>query len=563
MAGLLDLFAIGFESDSLKEFEANLKKNKNELEKYEKETKETEEALKKLKDEGKENSTEFEKLNEKLTKSREKTELLKTSIKNLEQNGKFAAVNLKNNFVKLTTTLAKLAIVATTVKKSLEFYEQGEQLDFLANKAGVAVEKLQMLGNAAKRYGGTTEGIAGTLENLRNQYQSLIMGEGGGGLEQASFKYGVGISSDPEKMLENVAKRMETMRSDAAKWDLANTLGIDEATTRLLMQGQKAYNEELKKAAKYKLYTKEDIERMREYRQLSLDLRMSLDGIVGSIARMLLPAIISVTKVVRNIVDFAKEHEGGVKLIAIFASITIALLTARQAILLYGKALKWLNAGGAKTIATFLKNPFILWAVGLTLLIALIQDFIVFMQGGESIIGKILEKMGVDTDKLRENIKNFFNNIKEWIKQALEWLTNLGGKFKELADTIKSLFNTPDQDIDIVKKVDLNNLNPEQRARLEEIQRVQANPFDTIKKGKNIINAYNQNPLNAMPQGVQSFYYSTESRNMTSNKNAKSITNSNSRTTNIGQMNVNVQANNPKEFMDKTSQLASMDNGIM
>ena len=426
----------------------------------------------------------------------------------------------------------------------------------------MAVEKLQMLGNAAKRYGGTTEGIAGTLENLRSQHQTYIT-EGGGGLEQAAFKYGVGISSDPEKMLENVAKRMETMRSDAAKWDLANTLGIDEATTRLLMQGQKAYNEELKKAEKYKLYTKEDIERMRQYRQLSLDLRMSLDGIVGSIARMLLPAIISVTKVVRNIVDFAKEHEGGIKLIAIFASITIALLAARQAILLYGKALKWLNDGGVKTIATFLKNPFILWAVGLTLLIALIQDFIVFMQGGESIIGKILEKMGVDTDKLRENIKNFFNNIKEWIKQALEWLTNLGGKFKELADTIKSLFNTPDQDIDIVKKVDLNNLNPEQRARLEEIQKVQANPFDTIKKGKNIINAYNENPLNAMPQGAQSFYYSTESRNMTSNKNAKSITNSNSRTTNIGQMNVNVQANNPKEFMDKTSQLASMDNGIM
>lgn len=549
MAGLLDLFAIGFESDSLKEFEANLKKNKNELDKYEKEIEETEEALKKLKDQGKENSTEFQQLTQNLTKSREKTELLKTSIKNLEQDGKFAAVNLKNNFVKLTTSLAKLAIVATTVKKSLEFYEQGEQLDFLANKAGVAVERLQMLGNAAKRYGGTTEGIAGTLENLRNQHQSLIMGEGGGGLEQAAFKYGVGISSDPEKMLENVAKRMETMRSDAAKWDLANTLGIDEATTRLLMQGQKAYNEELKKAEKYKLYTKEDIERMRQYRQLSLDLRMSLDGIVGSIARMLLPAIISVTKVVRNIVDFAKEHEGGIKLIAIFASITIALLTARQAILLYGKALKWLNAGGAKTIATFLKNPFILWAVGLTLLIALIQDFIVFMQGGESIIGKILEKMGVDTDKLRENIKNFFNNIKEWIKQALEWLTNLGGKFKELAQKIKSIWDSlPDP----IKKL-IGMSNP--------ISGV----YTTITTAKEIITKSNENKLNSIPTGAISTYTQTESINNTNNKNAsiQNTSNNNARTTNIGQMNVNVQANNPKEFMDKTSQLASMDNGIM
>ena len=541
MAGLLELFAIGFESDSLKEFEANLKKNKNELEKYEKEIKETEEALKKLKDEGKENSTEFQQLTQKLTKSREKTELLKTSIKNLEQNGKFAAVNLKNNFVKLTTTLSKLTIVATTVKKSLEFYEQGEQLDFLANKAGVAVEKLQMLGNAAKRYGGTTEGIAGTLENLRNQYQSLRMGEGGGGLEQAAFKYGVGISSDPEKMLENVAKRMETMRSDAAKWDLANTLGIDEATTRLLMQGQKAYNEELKKAAKYKLYTKEDIERMRQYRQLTLDIRMGIDEIFGSIARMLLPTITAISRVIKTVVDWNREHNGLPKLLFLSISLIFGL---NAAILVLTKTFELLGM-------SIMGTPFGWVVLMLALLIGMVEDFYVFMQGGESLIGDIWESWGYDLENIRESLEIWGERIKRWWHNFLS-IFNKNLKWEDAFE-----------DIDIVKKVDLNNLNPEKRARLEEIQRVQANPFDTIKKGKNIINAYNQNPLNAMPQGAQSFYYSTESRNMTSNKNAKSITNSNSRTTNIGQMNVNVQANNPKEFMDKTSQLASMDNGIM
>jgi len=30
---------------------------------------------------------------------------------------------------------------------------------------------------------------------------------------------------------------METMKTDAQKWDLANSLGIDEGTTRLLIQG--------------------------------------------------------------------------------------------------------------------------------------------------------------------------------------------------------------------------------------------------------------------------------------------------------------------------------------
>ena len=51
MPGLLDIFTIGFESDSLKDFEADLKRNKNELDKYEKKVKETEDALKKLEEE--------------------------------------------------------------------------------------------------------------------------------------------------------------------------------------------------------------------------------------------------------------------------------------------------------------------------------------------------------------------------------------------------------------------------------------------------------------------------------------------------------------------------------
>ena len=398
-----------------------------------------------------------------------------------------------------------------------------------------------MLGNAAKRYGGTTEGIAGTLENLRNQYQSLIMGEGGGDLEQASFKYGVGISSDPEKMLENIAKRMETMRSDAAKWDLANTLGIDEATTRLLMQGQKAYNEELKKAAKYKLYTKEDIERMRQYRQLTLDIRMGIDEIFGSIARMLLPAITAISRVIKTVVDWNREHNGLIKLLFLSLGVILGL---NSAILVLCNTFKLLGM-------SIMGTPFGWLVLMLALLIGMVEDFYVFMQGGESLIGDIWESWGYDLENIRESLEIWGERIKRWWHNFLS-IFNKNLKWEDAFE-----------DIDIVKKVDLNDLNPEQLARLEEIQRVQANPFDTIKKGKNIINAYNENPLNAMPQGAQSFYYSTESRNMTSNKNAKSITNSNSRTTNIGQMNVNVQANNPKEFMDKTSQLASMDNGIM
>lgn len=60
------------------------------------------------------------------------------------------------------------------------------------------------------------------------------------------------------------------------------------------------------------------------------------------------------------------------------------------------------------------------------LLILLIQDFYVFMKGGDSVIGKALEKAGVDVDEFRKNTQETFDT------------------FKELWTTIKSMFSGSD-----------------------------------------------------------------------------------------------------------------------
>ncbi len=546
MPGVLDIFTIGFESDSLKEFEANLKRNEKELDNYEKKVKEAEDALEKLKKEGKEDTVEFKKWQKTLEESSDKVETFKTSVETMKKSAEHSLLQVKKNFLALGKTVARLAIVGATIKKSLDFYEQGEQLQFLADRSSIAAEKLQVLGNAARRYGGTTEGTAGTIENLRSQAQALRMGQGGGALEQAAFKYGVGISTDPEKMLENVARRMETLKSDAAKWDLANTLGIDEGTARLLMQGTKAYTEELKRAQKYKLYTKEDLEHMRQYRQISLDIRMGIDSIFASIARMLLPAITAVSKVIRNVTDWLADNSDIVKFIAILAGVTIAVFTVSKAINLFGKALIWLQGVNAETVKAFLLNPFTLWIVGITALILLINDFIVFMQGGDSIIGRILEKLGVDTDKLREKIKNFFEGIKEWIKGAIDWLKGLGGKFAELAKKIQELWN----------KI------PEPLKKLIGMSNPVTGAYTVVTTAKEVMEKVNANKTNSVPAGAQSNYYSTEAQNTTNTNNARSISNTNSKNTNIQTVNVNLNTNNPKGVIDYLSTASEFDNGI-
>ena len=539
MPGLLDVFAIGFESDTLKDFEANLKRNEKDLDVYEKKVKETEEALKKLKDEGKEGSDEFKQLSKILGENKNRVDTFKTSVETMKKSAEYSLLQVKNNFLALGKTVARLAIVGATIKKSLDFYEQGEQLQFLADRSSIAAEKLQVLGNAARRYGGSTEGVAGTVENLRSQYQSLRMGQSGGALEQAAFKYGVSISSDPEKMLENVAKRMETLKSDAAKWDLANTLGIDEGTARLLMQGTKAYTEELKRAQKYKLYTKEDLERMRQYRQISLDIRMGIDSIFASIARMLLPAITKVAKVIRTVTDWMAEHEGATKIIATIIAVTAVVLSARTAIMLLSAAFSFLGK-------SILGTP-VGWIIAaITAIIVIINDLIVFMQGGESIIGTILEKLGVDTDKLRNNIKAFFQGLKEWIKGAMDWLKGLGGKFAELAKKIQELWN----------KI------PEPLKKLIGMSNPISGAYTVVTTAKEVMKKVNANKTNSVPAGAQSNYYSTEAQNTTNTNNARSISNTNSKNTNIQTVNVNLNTNNPKGVVDYLSTASEFDNGI-
>jgi hypothetical protein len=539
MPGLLDVFTIGFESDTLKEFEANLKHNEKELDVYEKKVKDTEDALKKLKDEGKEGSDEFKKLQKTLEESKTKVDTFKTSVETMKKSAEHSLLQVKNNFLALGKTVARLAIVGATIKKSLDFYEQGEQLQFLADRSSIAAEKLQVLGNAARRYGGTTEGTAGTIENLRSQAQALRMGQGGGALEQAASKYGVGISIDPEKMLENVARRMETLKSDAAKWDLANTLGIDEGTARLLMQGTKAYTEELKRAQKYKLYTKEDLERMRQYRQISLDIRMGIDSIFASIARMLLPAITKVAKVIRMVTDWMAEHEGATKIIATIIAVTAVVLSARTAIMLLSAAFSFLGK-------SILGTP-VGWIIAaITAIIVIINDLIVFMQGGESIIGTILEKLGVDTDKLRENIKNFFMNIKQWVLSAIDWLKGLGGKFAELAKKIQELWD----------KI------PEPLKKLIGMSNPVTGAYTVVTTAKEVMEKVNANKTNSVPAGVQSNYYSTEAQNTTNTNNARSISNTNSKNTSIQTLNVNLNTNNPKGVIDYLSTASEFDNGI-
>lgn len=522
-------YTIGFDTSGVKELEEEIKRNEKELDRYEQKIKDLEGVMDTLAKAGGVGSDSYRETAKELEIARKEADKYKNSIEKLKNTSQHSFSEMQKSFMSLIRTVGLFAVVRGTIQRSLDFYEQAEQLDFLAQKTGIAAERLQELSAVSARYGGTTEGTVNSIENIRTNKEEYQ-------------KAGIRIEQDPSKTLENVARKMEKLKTDAEKWQLAETLGIDEATTRALIEGVDKYNESLQKSAKYKLYTKEDILRMREYRQIQQDIRDGTNNIFGAIYRLLLPAITAVSKVIRQISNWLAEHEGAVKIVATLAAIAAAVGAVIIAIKTVGVILGVLNPEIVAIIAV------------ITFLIAAINDLIVFIQGGDSIIGEILEKLGYDTEAIRKDVINTINQIRQWIIWLIEWLKRLGDEGQRIAQQLKSIWDAVPEPL---KKIIGGGFKA-----MAFFNPITMPAAAAITAGQHTLAKYKKNDFNAVPAGAQSNYYNSQSQNATNTQNSKNIANTNNRSVNVSQITINTQASDARAVAKGVKDtLDSLDNG--
>ena len=526
----LDIFSIGFSSDSLKAFNDKLKQTKKNLDETEKEINALEQEEEKLNKANLKETAAYKEISKRLDEAQKKAKQFSDEIKIMEGRSEFQLQKLRQNFMKTVKTLGAIAIVSATVKKSLDMYEQAEQLGNLAQKADIAVESLQKLGLAAARYGGDTETSANTVQTLKSKET-----------KEKALKYGINLSGDSEQALENIARKMETLKTDAQKLELANTLGLDEGTTRMLMQGVANYREELKRTEKYKMYTKEDIERMRDYRQIQTDIRMGVDSIYRSLSSMLLPAITGVAKVVRGVTDWLAEHEGAVKIVGTFVAIVAGIGLLIGGIMALNAALQllWANPVGLIILAV---------AAYIAFITTVINDFVVFLQGGESVIGSILEKLGYDSDAIRKDVIAGIEKIKSFFTSLVE-------KIRNGASTIKKILT------------DLWNGIPEPVKKMFGLigkGLMMASPVTgSIALAGKALEKYKKNPVNSVPAGsIQNYETAVANNNSRQSNTQTMIDSKQSKVTNIGTLNVHTQATNGAEVANDIEEISQFDNGI-
>lgn len=138
---------------------------------------------------------------------------------------------------------------------------------------------------------------------------------------------------------------------------------------------------------------------------------------------------------VKNIVDKMGGMENALKLLAIIAGAFLIAMNWSKVI------------GGAKAFLTMIQgigklfslaNLKILAVVAVIVILALIvEDFVNFLLGNDSVIGTIFDKLGIGADNARQAIFNAFNKVKEFLLNVWDVIKTGAGMF---VDTVKGFF---------------------------------------------------------------------------------------------------------------------------
>ena len=317
------------------------------------------------------------------------------------------ADKMGNSFVSMSNTvlkaLAPVAGLTALLNRSLAFASLGEEMSFLAQNTGLAVEKFQALAIAAENYGGTAEGIAGSMQGLNANLNNMRLGKGGGGVEDAAITYGINLYganglATADELLMNVAKRFESLNS-MQQIDLGQRLGLDEGTIRLLQTGVANVQAELERGRKYSLFSAEDVENSRKFERTMRDIKLGLAQIFGVVARSLLPAFTWVGDKVSRFIDLINGNASFIKgfFLALSAILTVLAVKSGLAFLPFIGAIALITAVSA--------------AIGL-----LIDDIVNFWQGNESLLGTFIEAVKNVFTALWNFLKEGFNSVLEWLK---------------------------------------------------------------------------------------------------------------------------------------------------
>lgn len=312
-------------------------------------------------------------------------------------------------FNSIAATYFSYKIMQGVIKGYADF---NTQLGNSTSLMGYNVENVTALGGALKRFGGDTQSVISTLDNLNKGLHEAKFG--GGALVEVAKRYGVAFTNSNGKLM-SAEQLLSSLSAQLQKYDkqtrmsIAQQLGLDNSLVRAFSNGGKELQRLIDKQKQFGIVTAKDIKISDNFNHAILDLKDSFAGVTKSLARFILPLITKLLKLVAQFMEFLKKHKQFI--IAFFSALLVAMLP----ILAIFAKMAIASAAAFAPIYT---------VVGVITAIALVaEDIYYYFMGWDSVTGDLVKKFPL-LGKALEAIRPVFVAIKQAFSDIMDFLVD-------------------------------------------------------------------------------------------------------------------------------------------
>lgn len=321
----------------------------------------------------------------------------------------------------------------TSVSKSIDPLIQ------FGRETGIAVETIQTLGYAASVNGSSVDALQSSLGEMTKRVGEFVSTGEGEAKDVASrlglqFKGLNGEVKSSDVIFRELADKLHGM-SQAEKFSVLDKMGIDRSMVQLLSKTGDEIEALQKKSEALGVVTQDQADQFAAYNDSLTTLGKGFDGIKFQVAIGFVPVL---KDLVDGFTDFLTANKDLIKnglshlgeiifsvmgmirrFLPIVAAITIAF------------AAWWLVTGGLAIVKGVLLSPILLIVLAITAVIVVIDDLLVAMEGGKSVIADFfMDNWGID---IVPALKAAKDALMGFINYAIDI-------FKPLADAIVSMF---------------------------------------------------------------------------------------------------------------------------
>jgi phage-related protein len=282
--------------------------------------------------------------------------------------------------------------------------EQADDIGDMAERLHMGIEELQGWTGALKKFKGTASDFESGIRGLNGQLARMaVVGKSRTGtiLQGLGIDAGeIGRQRDSLAVLEDIAGVMEGMTDEEAQ-GIGQAIGLSPSMVMMLREGRDAMKDLIREKKEDALYTQADADAAEAYNKAMGKLQKSFISIAGIAFRAIVPTMTKITESISKFVKSLRKHQTFIK---IFFTMIAGLITG----LLIPTIWRFTKA--------LLANPLTWVILTLAALALVIEDLIVWMNGGRSALRKYWEEWLGSPEEAKAKFEEYKTKFFEFVQ---------------------------------------------------------------------------------------------------------------------------------------------------